>query len=170
MRCTLLGGGVVTDLKASRTPRIVGDLLIDAVPQLGDRLAEVRLRRAWETVVGADIARRTRPGTLADGCLTVVVDNSPWLHELSLRQPELLARIQARCAGVRVLRLTVGALGVDFEVEPRKESRSLPSLSERDRHEIEEATASISDAALAATAQRLLARARLAASAPGSRK
>jgi hypothetical protein len=140
------------------------------VPELADRLAEMRLRRSWEAVVGPEVARRTRPGSLAEGCLTVVVDNSPWLHELNLRQPELLARIRARCAGVRVLRLTVGSLGLDPEDTPRPEPRPLPALGEQDRREIEEATATISDAALAAAAQRLLARARLAAGAPGSRR
>lgn len=151
-------------------PRAIGDLLTVAVPQLADRLAELRLRRSWEAVVGSDIARRTRPASLVEGCLTVVVDNSPWLHELNLRQPELLGRIRARCASVRILRLTVGSLGVDPEATVTQEPRPAPVLSEQDWREIEEATATISDTALAATAQRLLARARLAASAPGSRQ
>lgn len=148
---------------------MIGDLLTDAVPQLSDRLAEVRLRRSWEAVVGSDIARRTRPGSLTEGCLTVVVDNSPWLHELNLRQAELLARIRGRCASVHVLRLTVGSLGIDQEVAVAPQPRSAPSLSEQDRREIEEATATISDAALAATARRLLARARQASGASGLR-
>jgi hypothetical protein len=156
-------------LKSLSMPRAVGDLLTDAVPQLADRLAEFRLHRSWVAVVGPDIARRTRPGSLVEGCLTILVDNSPWLHELNLRQPELLARIRARCDSVRVLRLTVGSLGVDPQAPVTHERRPAPALSERDRREIEEATATISDATLAATAQRLLARARLAAGAPGSR-
>lgn len=156
-------------MKSLGRPRAIGDLLIDAVPQLADRLGELRLHRSWETVVGSDVARRTRPGSLVEGCLTVVVDNSPWLHELNLRQPELLARIHARCASVRVLRLTVGPLGIDRQAAVTVERRPVPTLSEQDRREIEEATATISDAALAATAQRLLARARLAAGTPGSR-
>jgi predicted nucleic acid-binding Zn ribbon protein len=150
-------------------PRAVGDLLADAVPQLAERLAELRLHRSWVAVVGSDIARRTRPGSLVEGCLTVLVDNSPWLHELSLRQPELLARIRARCDSVRVLRFTVGSLGSDPEAAVTHERRPAPALSERDRREIEEATATISDTVLAATAQRLLTRARLAAGASGSR-
>jgi predicted nucleic acid-binding Zn ribbon protein len=150
-------------------PRAVGDLLADAVPQLAERLAELRLHRSWVAVVGSDIARRTRPGSLVEGCLTVLVDNSPWLHELSLRQPELLTRIRARCDSVRVLRFTVGSLGSDPEAAVTHERRPAPALSERDRREIEEATATISDTVLAATAQRLLTRARLAAGASGSR-
>ena len=153
-------------MKALNKPRAIGDLLTDAVPQLADRLAELRLHRSWGAVVGPDIARRTRPGSLVEGCLTVLVDNSPWLHELNLRQPELLARIRARWDSVRVLRLTIGSLGTDPEAAVTHELRSAPALSERDRREIEEATATISDPALAATAQRLLTRARLSAGAP----
>lgn len=154
----------------SGIPRAIGDLLTDAVPQLADRLAEIRLQGSWEAVVGSDTARRTRPGSLVEGCLTIMVDNSPWLHELSLRQPELLARIRARCPSVRALRLTVGSLGTSREPAMTQEHRPVPRLSEQDRREIEEATTPIADPELAATAQRLLARARLAAAASGSRR
>lgn len=91
-------------------PRAVGDLLPIAVPQLAETLAEIRLQHTWKLVVGPDVARRTRPGPLVEGRLTVTADNSPWLHELSLRQPELLARIQLHYPSVRSLRLTVGSL------------------------------------------------------------
>jgi len=107
---------------------------------------------------------------VVDGCLTVVVDNSPWLHELSLRQRDLLASIQRECPTVRALRLTIGPVstqGVDHAAVAA--ARGVP-LSDHDRNEIEEATAIISDAALAAAARRLLTRARQArgASVPAS--
>jgi hypothetical protein len=148
-------------LKSSGMPRAVGDLLPDALPQLVERLAEVRVHQAWETVVGPDVARRTRPGSLVEGCLTVIVDNSPWLHELSLRQPELLAMIRLRCPSVRTLRLTVGALPPDAREGGIVVAPAMP-LSERDQREIEEATAIIPDAALAAAARRLLTQVRRA--------
>jgi hypothetical protein len=145
-------------LKPSGNPRAVGELLPDAMPQLVDRLGEVRLHQTWATVVGSDVARRARPGALSEGCLTVIVDNSPWLHELSLRQEQLLAMIQVRCPAVRTLRLTVGVLA------PESRAEAVPPvvLDERDRREIEEATAVIADTALATVAGRLLARARQA--------
>jgi hypothetical protein len=144
-------------LKSPRIPRSVGDILPDALPQLVERLAEVRLRQHWATTVGAEVARRTHPGLLVEGCLTVVVDNSPWLHELTLRQSEVLALIRRECSSVRALRLTVGPLPAE-ERDRAVVSRSAP-LSQHDQHEIEEATAIISDAALAAAARRLLTRA-----------
>ncbi len=150
-------------MKPSGIPRAVGDLLPDAMPQLIERLAEVRVQQAWEIAVGHDVARRTRPGPLVEGYLTVIVDNSPWLHELSLRQSELLAMIQVRCSSVRALRLTVGALPPESREGGTAPAPSI-ALSERDQREIEEATAAIPDAALAAAARRLLARARRAGS------
>lgn len=143
-------------------PRAIGDILPNVLPQLVERLAEVRLHQGWDTVVGAEVARRTRPGPLVEGCLTVVVDNSPWLHELSLRQPEVLATIQRRAPSVRALRLTVGPLPAGLEGKGATASLPATALSEHEQHEIEEATAIISDAALAAAARRLLTRARRA--------
>src|SRR2546425_11516454 len=87
-----------------RPPRAVADLLLTAVPDLRDRLLEYRIRRAWPEVVGPDAARRAQPRTFADGCLTVAVDNSPWLHELTLRGEELTRRLSERFNAVRSLR------------------------------------------------------------------
>lgn len=103
-------------MKASGIPRAVRDLLPEAVPLLVERLAEVQVYRAWEAAVGAEMARRARPGPLVEGCLTITVDNSPWLHELRLRQADLLAAIQQHCPSVRALRLTVGPLSAPAEV------------------------------------------------------
>ena len=152
-------------MKSPKMPRSVGDILPDALPQLVERLAEVRLRQSWQTTVGAEVARRTCPGALVEGCLTVVVDNSPWLHELSLRQQEVLTMIRRECPSVGALRLTVGPLPAAWVNQAATASPAVAPLSEHDQHEIEEATAIISDAALAAAARRLLTRARRATAA-----
>jgi hypothetical protein len=140
-------------------PRSIAELLPEAMPLLAERLAEVELRRNWEATVGADVARRARPGALAEGCLTVVVDNSPWLHELSLRRDDLVTEISRRCPSVKTVSLTVGPLPGEADAPAATVSRPSPPLSRQDRHEIEETTAIISDPALAQVARRLLARA-----------
>lgn len=139
-------------------PRALGDLLSTAVPQLGDRLVEIRLRRAWSSLVGADVARRSRPTTLAAGTLTVVVDNSPWLHEMTLRTDELRSRVADRFPQVRALRFTLGALPpvADAETTPRQKARS---LTDAERAEIDDATATIPDPEVAAAARRLMQKA-----------
>src|SRR5215510_9862852 len=94
-------------------PRSVADLLVSAVPDLRDRLLEHRIRRAWPGVVGSDAAKRAQPKGFADGCLTVVVDNSPWLHELTLRSEELTRRLRERFNAVRSLRFVAGTVEAD---------------------------------------------------------
>jgi hypothetical protein len=130
------------------------------MPQLVERLAEVHVRQTWPAVVGDDVARRARPGQLAEGCLTVVVDNSPWLHELTLRQPEILSLIQRRWPAVKSLRLSVGPLPRDAGESDTDTAPRRTRLGERDRREIDEAAAAIADAALATSVRRVLTRAR----------
>ena len=142
------------------TPRVVADVLLSAVPQLSERLPEYHIRRAWTALVGPDMARRTRPQSLANGCLHVVVDNSPWLHELTLRAAELTARLSAESPAVRSLRFTLGTLETEPRSRPERRERRVTALTDDDRRDIDEAAAAISDPALADVARRLLTTAR----------
>src|SRR5258706_5352943 len=92
-----------------RPPRAVGELLVGALPQLEDRLLVHRMRRAWGAVVGADLARPAQPQALGNGCLTIVVDNSPRLHQLTLRAAELTRRLRAQVSPGQKLRLSLRA-------------------------------------------------------------
>ena len=144
----------------SGAPRSLADVLPAAVPQLAERLPEYRIRRAWSALVGPDVARRTCPQSLVGGVLHVLVDNSPWLHELTLRAPELTARLRERFDVVRSLRFSLGTL----EAEPsppaeRRERRSV-ALREDDRRDIDAAASAISDPALAEAARRVMTKAR----------
>jgi predicted nucleic acid-binding Zn ribbon protein len=141
-------------------PRAVGDLLVTAVPELRDRLVEARLRAAWSTVVGADAARRSRPQSLSNGCLHVIVDNSPWLQELTLRSGELTTLIAARFETIRTLRFTLGRLDGASETPPAPESRAPRALNSDDVREIDATVAPIRDPDVRAAARRLLGTAR----------
>src|SRR2546427_240071 len=140
-----------------RSPRAVGDLLLTAVPDLRDRLLEHRIRRAWREVVGADAARRAQPRAFTDGCLTVAVDNSPWLHELTLRGEELTRRLSERFNVVRSLRFVSGSIETEPAAGARVETPA--SLDARAQREIDEAAGVIPDPAVAAAARRLLTKA-----------
>jgi len=141
----------------SRPPRAVADLLLTAVPDLRDRLLEHRIRRAWPQVVGADAARRAQARSFADGCLTVAVDNSPWLHELTLRSEELTRRLRERFDAVRSLRFVAGT--VEADAPARTGATRAPALDQRAMREIDEATKVIPDANVASAARRLLTKA-----------
>src|SRR6266850_1788589 len=135
----------------SRSPRAVADLLLTAVPDLRDRLLEHRIRRAWPQVVGADAARRAQARSFTDGCLTVAVDNSPWLHELTLRGEELTRRLNERFDAVRSLRFVSGTIEAEGSVRFGGAAPA-PPLDAREQREIDEATAAIRDAGVAAAA------------------
>src|SRR5205809_1452668 len=113
-------------------PRAVADLLVSAVPELRTRLAEHHIRRAWTALVGADVARRAQPQALVNGCLTIVVDNSPWLHELNLRAADLTERLRAAYPAVQTLRFSLGAAAAEAAAAETPQVPRRPRLSEDD--------------------------------------
>ena len=150
-------------------PRTVGDLLPSALPQIVDRLVELRIRARWASIVGPDVARRTRPETLTGGTLRVAVDNSPWLHELTLRASALTADVRSRVPEVQALRFVLGAVGRESAGVPTRPPQAV-ILTATDRAEIEAATEAIADSDVAAAARRLLTTARrFPRAAPGPR-
>ena len=142
-----------------RAPRAVGDLISSALPQITDRLLELRIRHAWTSIVGRDAARRTRPDGVAGGSLRIVADNSPWLHELTLHAGELTTKVRERFPEVQTLRFALGVLESDAAGVPAKPPRAVV-LTPADHADIDAATAAIADSDLAETARHLLVTAR----------
>lgn len=52
-------------------------------PALKDLLSSGRILHVWDSTVGADIARHTRPRSFHEGRLTVFVDSSVWLDQIN---------------------------------------------------------------------------------------
>lgn len=147
------------------SPTAVGPLLTAVLPGLGERLLEARVRREWLEVMGPEIAGRSEPHALANGDLHVIVDNSPWLQELTLREGELRLRLTARygAAAIRSLRFSLGS-GRD-RGEPsafQKRPDETGELTEEEKAWVEEAAAQLTDPALAALARRVLVKDALA--------
>jgi hypothetical protein len=154
----------------ARPPVRVSDVLAAAVPGLGEHLLVERIRARWAEVVGPEGARRSRPERLRDGVLAVQVDSSPWLHELTLRSGELLARAQAAHGGrVTALRFALGRLPRPAAARPAPPDAPEPVLGPEDHAEIERLTAGVGDPALAAALGRLLTKDRLARRRPDAR-
>ena len=60
------------------------------------------LAEEWTVLVGSDVARHARPGRLDHGTLTVFVDNSVWLSELSRYGKEkMLEKLRERFGAKR---------------------------------------------------------------------
>src|SRR5688500_10428248 len=130
-------------------PRAVRELLPGALPQIADRLVHFRIQRAWGAVMGHDVARRSRPDSFIGWTLRVVVDTSPWLHEMTLRAPDLAATLRERFPEVHALKFTLGSL----ETDPAAARASAPPravpLSTADHADIDAATAANADQVLA---------------------
>ena len=146
----------------------MADVLISAIPQLSERLPEYHIRKTWAALVGPEMARRTRPQSLSNGCLHVVVDNSPWLHELTLRAAELTERLHRQFEAIRSIRFTLGTLQAEPSPPAERRPRRGKTLDDDDRRDIEAAASAISDPALADVARRLLTTARRADHARGA--
>ena len=145
-------------------------MLVAALPELRDRLLEETIRKDWSQLAGPELGRRSGPGRLKAGVLDVTVDNSPWLHEMTLRSGELLAGLQARFGSVVAsLRLALGVVpaGVDPpKADRRPEARA--RLSHEEAEVVEAMVASLPDPALAGSLRRLLTKDLLARRRPDS--
>ncbi len=140
------------------TPTPVGQLLTAALPPLADRLLALAVRREWPSLMGPQIARRSQPGDLRGDTLTVVVDNSPWLQELTLREGELLSRLQGRYGSdtIRALRFTLGTPCREPEPPDRRARRRDDPLAPEEEAWVARAASTLHDATLAETVRRVL--------------
>lgn len=64
----------------------------------------------WRRAVGHRVARRTAPGPLRDGVLTVYVASAVWAQELSLLSPAIVDKLRAASLDVARLRFRVGTI------------------------------------------------------------
>jgi predicted nucleic acid-binding Zn ribbon protein len=72
--------------------RVISDFLRDS--GLAGRVAQAGLIPEWSRLVGPQVAAVTEPLRItADGTLFVAVSTNPWMAELSLMEPQLLAAI-----------------------------------------------------------------------------
>ena len=94
------------------------------------RFARVRppiAPRVWRDAVGARIAERAAPISLAAGVLLLRVPSSVWAHELSLLSVELCERLRARGVEANELRFRVGVLPAVDRPPERRTVRSVPA-------------------------------------------
>jgi hypothetical protein len=73
---------------------MLGELLDGARVVSAERGRVAVDRDTWRRLVGDRVARRTEPGGLSGGVLTIYVASAPWAQELSLLTNELLERLK----------------------------------------------------------------------------
>ena len=83
---------------------VVGAFLKDA--KLDERVEAAQVVPEWESLVGMQIARVTKPISVTrDGTLFVSVKTNGWMTELSLMEPQILRALNAKAGRVRVKKL-----------------------------------------------------------------
>ncbi len=123
------------------------------------RLREGNIWLVWDSVVGKQIAGRARPVSFRDGTLTVAVNSSPWMQQLTFLKKGMVEKLNARLGEelVRDIYLKAGRPEkTPSEKSPAK--RCARPLSAEERQKIAEITASVHDPELREAVTELLAR------------
>jgi predicted nucleic acid-binding Zn ribbon protein len=112
----------------------------------GAKLKEYRIYGVWEKVVGKGIARHTRPAGMRGKKLTVLVDSSAWMQQLSLLKPEIMGKLNGRLGEEAVESITL-KLG-EFEASAVQHDEYRPAagtLGPEEQARIENYVAGIAD-------------------------
>ena len=89
----------------------LSDVLEKVVAGLNKKkLAEDRLAEVWGEAVGKKALKHTRPVGFRRASLTVNVDSSSWLFELTLKKRDILKKLQAGLEGKKLkdIRFRIG--------------------------------------------------------------
>src|SRR5258705_9909626 len=100
---------------APRSFARVSDLLPSVLRDLGlqRKFSDRRAVELWASVVGPDLARRTRALRCENGTLTICVDHGAWMQELHFIEKSLVAKMRAACPEVELTRIRFTARDVD---------------------------------------------------------
>lgn len=63
---------------------------------------EIQVLLDWNSIVGAEISKKTKPAGVKRGVLNVLVESSAWMNELQLMKPEIMAKIENRFGRNRI--------------------------------------------------------------------
>jgi hypothetical protein len=101
---------------------MVGELLDGARVVSAERGKVAIDRDTWRRLLGDRVARRTEPGALVGGVLTIYVASAPWAQELSLLTNELMERLKP---------LSLRITSVRFRVRQQIHSQSAAAAKRR---------------------------------------
>jgi predicted nucleic acid-binding Zn ribbon protein len=85
----------------------LGELLPSVLSKLGldQRFKEQQVLNLWPTVVGEELAARTKATKVDRGVLHVHVDHGAWMQELHFIEKDLLRKLRAQSPGVVLKRI-----------------------------------------------------------------
>ncbi len=112
----------------------------------GAKLKEYRVFSLWAKAVGPGIARHSQPASIRGRRLTVIVDSSAWMQQLSLMKPEILEKVNSRLGrdGIESITLRLGELERPAR-EPETYQAPAGKLDPAEQKRIDEYLAGIAD-------------------------
>lgn len=118
-------------MRASSFFNPVSSILTRVAHKLGleTRLLEFHLKRRWTEIAGAQIAAHTRPDQIRFKKLSLIVENSVWLQQLTFLKPTLLEKIN-ESAGGKIMNEIVLRVG---EVQPASGEKAEVKSEESDQ-------------------------------------
>ena len=100
--------------RAKSKERSIENILKDVIKDLSGkgRVSAEEVGRAWEEAAGHRAARHTKPVSIKKSVLTVNVDDSGWLYELTIKKKDLLKKLEDRIRGKQLknLRFRIGEI------------------------------------------------------------
>jgi hypothetical protein len=112
----------------------------------GAKLKEYRIYGVWEKAVGKGIARHARPAGMRGKKLTVLVDSSAWMQQLSLLKPEIIGKVNQHLREEAVESITLKLGEFEPSSVPRDEYRpAAGTLGPVEQTRIEKCVSGIAD-------------------------
>ena len=113
---------------------------------LGSRLREYRILGRWDKIVGPAISRHAQPLSLRNKKLTIIVDSSAWMQQLSLLKPELLEKVSAALGKEAVQSISLKLGEVFSSTKAIEEQPRTGTLEAGEQERIESIVKDIKDA------------------------
>lgn len=131
-----------------KKPAAVAELLTEIFQDkpAGMRLREGKIWLVWEKSVGEQIAARARPAGFREGILTVIVDNAPWMQQLTYLKKQIVAKLNENIGEELItdIYLKAGTSSMPLAAPPPTATPCRP-LSTEEQQLIQDHTAPISD-------------------------
>ena len=94
--------------------RSIENIVKDVIKNLSGkaRVSEEEVSEAWKKAAGSAAATHTRPVSIKRAVLTVNVDGSGWLYELTIKKRELLKKLEGKIRGkeLKGIRFRIGEI------------------------------------------------------------
>jgi predicted nucleic acid-binding Zn ribbon protein len=142
-------------------PAALADVLQKVMSErgLGSGGTLARLLGLWAGAVGENVARHSSPAMLKGGRLTITVDGSAWMHQLSMLSQTIIEQVNAALGKDEVAELHFRLGKVESPAGKKKEVEAPAriKLTPEMRASIEESVKGIQDAGVREMARKMLA-------------